>query len=48
MADQFHLSHCSQCGSSSPDSVRGGDQGYSACCNEPVCPGGPYCAYDPA
>jgi len=28
--------HCEQCGSTDPEDVNDGDQGYSACCNEIV------------
>lgn len=30
-------SHCSQCASTDYEDLYTGDQGYTACCNEPVC-----------
>ena len=30
------VAHCTQCGSANLEDVTTGDQGYSACCNEPV------------
>lgn len=38
--------HCQLCGSTDYEDLNAGDQGYTACCNEPVecdsrhCPGG--------
>lgn len=32
--------HCEQCGSTDPEDLNEGDQGYSACCNECICWGG--------
>lgn len=30
------VDHCSLCGSTSWENLNTGDQGYTACCNEPV------------
>lgn len=29
--------HCSNCGTTDTEDLTTGDQGYTACCNEPVC-----------
>lgn len=34
-----HLPHCENCGSTDREDLVGGDQGYTACCNELVCDG---------
>lgn len=33
--------HCSSCGSTDPEDLRGGD-GYTSCCNKSICGGGSY------
>ena len=33
-----HTEHCSSCGSTDPENLRGG-YGYTACCNKRVCSG---------
>lgn len=38
-------SHCTGCGSTDHEDLTTGDQGYSACCNEPVSTG-PGCGYE--
>jgi hypothetical protein len=29
--------HCETCGTTDRESLTTGDQGYTACCNEPIC-----------
>jgi len=33
------VAHCTNCGSANLEDVTTGDQGYSACCNEPIAAG---------
>jgi hypothetical protein len=40
---QINTSHCEQCGSTDPEDLYNGDQGYSACCNEIVVWGSDTC-----
>jgi len=35
--------HCSNCGTTDYESLHTGDQGFTACCNEPVCTAGMAC-----
>lgn len=37
--------HCESCGSTDHQDLEDGDQGYTACCNELVCHGGPTSRY---
>ena len=37
--------HCESCGSTDVEDLTTGDQGYTACCNEPICHGGPASAF---